>query len=377
MVSDRRLDPSRAARPQAWIRPGRSPRRAPRTPNTRPSAPTIAPVMLGKKNPRGRLPGPDVEPRHARRRRAAARLAPRPATISTECGRRGAAHHRSAAAPAHHAFASPLRSPKEDRVARTIVLIHGAWMTPLCWDGFVRRYEARDIAASPRPGLRRPPRARAAPLARPGAGARRLRRADRPLCPHHRSAAGAADHHWPLDGRPGGAAAAGPRLGTAGGGNRSRAPARRPGRSSRHVVRPADRPGLGQPGGRFDRCRFGALPGSFCHTLEADEQVAAYQRQVVPTPGRLYWQLLFGRDTKVDFRNGKRAPLLITVASRTAPSMPPRSDRTTASTATPPPSPSYSSSPTEPTGSSPPPAGKRSPTPSSTGSRSGRGSRAA
>ena len=57
-------------------------------------------------------------------------------------------------------------------MARTIVLIHGAWMTPLCWDGFVRRYEAEGISLH-RPGLalRRPPRARAAPLARPGAGA--------------------------------------------------------------------------------------------------------------------------------------------------------------------------------------------------------------
>jgi alpha-beta hydrolase superfamily lysophospholipase len=61
---------------------------------------------------------------------------------------------------------------------------------------------------------------------------------------------------------------------------------------------------------------FNRFAWSFCHTLEADEQLSAYQRQVVPTPGRLYWQLLFGRATEVNFANAKRAPLLITVASK-------------------------------------------------------------
>lgn len=36
----------------------------------------------------------------------------------------------------------------------------------------------------------------------------------------------------------------------------------------------------------------------------------------MPTPGRLYWQLLLGVATKVNYRNATRAPLLITVASR-------------------------------------------------------------
>jgi alpha-beta hydrolase superfamily lysophospholipase len=35
----------------------------------------------------------------------------------------------------------------------------------------------------------------------------------------------------------------------------------------------------------------------------------------VPTPSRLYWQLLLGQSTKVNFRNGTRAPLLITGGS--------------------------------------------------------------
>jgi alpha-beta hydrolase superfamily lysophospholipase len=36
----------------------------------------------------------------------------------------------------------------------------------------------------------------------------------------------------------------------------------------------------------------------------------------VPTPGRLYWQLLLGIATKVNFRNANRVPLLITAATR-------------------------------------------------------------
>ena len=47
-----------------------------------------------------------------------------------------------------------------------------------------------------------------------------------------------------------------------------------------------------------------------------DEQRAAFESQVVPTPGRLYWQLLLGIATKVNFRNATRVPLLITAATR-------------------------------------------------------------
>jgi alpha-beta hydrolase superfamily lysophospholipase len=61
---------------------------------------------------------------------------------------------------------------------------------------------------------------------------------------------------------------------------------------------------------------FRRFAWSFCHTLPLDEQRAAYESQVVPTPGRLYWQLLLGIATKVNFRNATRAPLLITAATR-------------------------------------------------------------
>ena len=41
------------------------------------------------------------------------------------------------------------------------------------------------------------------------------------------------------------------------------------------------------------------------------EQQAAYEAQIVPTPGRIYYQLVLGIQTKIDFRNDRRAPLLL------------------------------------------------------------------
>ena len=121
------LDPSR--RPRGRQR-GFGPRRRPSEtraqdgPNTcRAQHLPWPPVMLGKKNPRGRLPGPDVGPGRATRPRADApppAHAPRPATTRAALpqrspSRRGAAHHRSAAgAPTPIMLSqSPLRSPKE------------------------------------------------------------------------------------------------------------------------------------------------------------------------------------------------------------------------------------------------------------------------
>ena len=50
----------------------------------------------------------------------------------------------------------------------------------------------------------------------------------------------------------------------------------------------------------------------FCHTLPEAEQRKIYERHVVPTPGRIFFQAAVGAGTKVNFRNASRAPLLIT-----------------------------------------------------------------
>ena len=57
----------------------------------------------------------------------------------------------------------------------------------------------------------------------------------------------------------------------------------------------------------------------FVHELPEGERRAAYEEQVLPTPGRPYFQAAFGalhRATQVDFRRADRAPLLITAGER-------------------------------------------------------------
>jgi pimeloyl-ACP methyl ester carboxylesterase len=186
---------------------------------------------------------------------------------------------------------------QEDRVTRTIVLIHGAWMTPLCWEGFVRRYEARGyrvIAPAwpyddrPVAELRRSP---APELARVGFAeltdhyARIVESlAEPPIIIGH--SMGGLVAQQLLDRG----------LGSVGVAIDPAPPRGDSGRSSGHVGGPPDDPGLGQLAqGSADvvpALRLELLPHP-----RADEQLAAYQRQVVPTPGRLYWQLLFGRAT--------------------------------------------------------------------------------
>ena len=56
---------------------------------------------------------------------------------------------------------------------------------------------------------------------------------------------------------------------------------------------------------------------AFVNTLPPAEQRAVYQRQVVPETGRIFFQTAFAplrpsSPARVNFKNGKRAPLLIT-----------------------------------------------------------------
>ena len=201
-------------------------------------------------------------------------------------------------------------------MSKTIVLIHGAWMTPLCWENFIRRYQSRgyQCIAPAWPGDERPVaelrREPAAELAHLGFAEitdhyDRIIRAlpEPPIIIGHSMGGlvaqmlldrGLGSAGVAIDPAPPRGVFAGPR---------------------------ATRAGLPTilSWGSWRKVRtmsFGLFAWSFCHTLEADEQLAAYERQVVPTPGRLYWQLLFGRATKVDFLKILRAPLLITAASK-------------------------------------------------------------
>lgn len=63
---------------------------------------------------------------------------------------------------------------------------------------------------------------------------------------------------------------------------------------------------------RVLRISFEHLRHGFVHGLPEAEQREAYERHVVPTPGRPFFQAAFGKENRVDLRNGDRAPLLIT-----------------------------------------------------------------
>ena len=64
-----------------------------------------------------------------------------------------------------------------------------------------------------------------------------------------------------------------------------------------------------------------AFATSFANTLPPAEQKRAYQADVVPAPGRIFYQAAVGKNTKIRFRNSERGPLLILVGNedKTAP----------------------------------------------------------
>jgi pimeloyl-ACP methyl ester carboxylesterase len=54
----------------------------------------------------------------------------------------------------------------------------------------------------------------------------------------------------------------------------------------------------------------------FGNLLSPAEQRAAYERHVIPTPGRIFFQAALGLGTGVNFGNADRAPLLLTAAEK-------------------------------------------------------------
>jgi pimeloyl-ACP methyl ester carboxylesterase len=65
---------------------------------------------------------------------------------------------------------------------------------------------------------------------------------------------------------------------------------------------------------RVRRMSFKSFQWGWVHTLSEPEQRAVFEGQVIPTSGRLFLQALlapFTDDTKVNYRNNLRAPLLI------------------------------------------------------------------
>jgi pimeloyl-ACP methyl ester carboxylesterase len=67
---------------------------------------------------------------------------------------------------------------------------------------------------------------------------------------------------------------------------------------------------------RTVRMSLSSFGWGFAQNLSPDERRAAYERYVVPTPGRIYYQAALGLGTRVNYANAQRAPLLLTAGEK-------------------------------------------------------------
>lgn len=201
-------------------------------------------------------------------------------------------------------------------MSRTIVFIHGAWVTPRCWDPFKDYFEARgfDCLAPAWPGKDRPIeaiRADPSPLAGLGIGE---------IADHYEHLIRALPEPPILIGHSFGGLIVqillDRGLGVAGVAIDS-APPRGIWAFEPTAIRALASVLLTPLGWRrvvrwsFERFRYG-----FVHPLPLVEARAAFETQVTPESGRIFFQgavalLSPGSPTRVNFRNASRAPLLL------------------------------------------------------------------
>jgi pimeloyl-ACP methyl ester carboxylesterase len=196
-------------------------------------------------------------------------------------------------------------------MAKTIVLIHGAWVTHACWDFFKSRYEARgyEVLAPPWPYDDRPVEAlRASPA--PG-----LARSGIPEIVDHYAAIIRALPEPPI------------LIGHSFGGLFVQVLVDRGLGTCGVAINPAPPRGvlpgptafranlpfiLGWRGwSRALRMPFGRFAATFLNTMPADQRQSLYDVHVVPTAGRLFWDGLLTRGAGVKWRNPARPPLLV------------------------------------------------------------------
>lgn len=196
-------------------------------------------------------------------------------------------------------------------MARTIVLIHGAWLNSRAWEGFKARYEGRGFTVLTPDWPyddREPAQLRASPrpeLARTGQKAiidhhDRLVRAlpEPPILIGH-SFGGVIVQH--LADRGLGAAAV------------AIDPAPTPGVPlGPHAIVSA-LPVLWNPftGGRLKVMSRRFFATRFAQTAPRDQVDALYDRYIVPTAGRVYWDGIFKAAGTINWRNPARPPLLL------------------------------------------------------------------
>ena len=196
-------------------------------------------------------------------------------------------------------------------MSKTIMLIHGAWLNSKSWEGFKARYEAKGYTViTPDWPFddRDPAELRASP--RPELAPYWTARGHRPFRALDPRTARRADPNWPFDGR-------------------CRCPAfarsrpRRCRRRYRYRANALASPLVGTPSGL--RCRSFSIPFSwrknkvmsrryfktrFAQTAPKDQADELYDRYIIPTPGKVYWDGVINT-LKIDWKNPKRAPLLL------------------------------------------------------------------
>lgn len=200
-------------------------------------------------------------------------------------------------------------------MSRTIMLIHGAWLTPRSWDRFRDRYEAEGYTvltpAWPHldgavPSLRQDP-----PPALSKLGVRQI-------VDHYETIIRALPEPPILMGHSFGGLFVqlllDRGLGAAGVAIDSVPP---------FGVRASLTAALSSIGvftawngwNRTLRMSLRTFSRSFAQTLPEAEKPAAYDKHIVPTPGRIFFQALLGIGTRVDWSNPDRPPLLLVVGS--------------------------------------------------------------
>jgi pimeloyl-ACP methyl ester carboxylesterase len=196
-------------------------------------------------------------------------------------------------------------------MTRNIVLIHGAWLTPLAWEAFRTRYEGMGytVATPPWPCEDRPvEELRRAPdpsLAKVTVGA---------IVNHYDALVRAMPAPPIIIGHSYGGLVAQKLLDRglgAAGVALDPAPIRGVIPTPR-AVRSA-LPAFFAPLGwnRVLRMSFRTFSSTFAQTLPEDRRRSAYERYVVPTPGRIYYQGALGIGTGIRARNPDRPPLLL------------------------------------------------------------------
>ncbi|MBO9712003.1 alpha/beta fold hydrolase [Sphingomonas sp.] len=203
----------------------------------------------------------------------------------------------------------------------TVMLIHGAWLTPSAWDRFRQRYEAAGmtVSAPPWPYL---DRSIDALRSSPDPGLARLGIAE--LVDHYAALIEALPHPPIL-------------IGHSFGGLVVQLLADRGLGSAAVAIDPA--PAFGVPPhplafwtslpvfaawngwNRVLRMSERGFATGFAQTLPEAEKPYAYEKYIVPTPGRIFFQVLLGTGNRIRWANPDRPPLLLIAGEkdRTAP----------------------------------------------------------